>query len=194
MARIAATLNDHVFFTLPISLQYGKEDWRKDLRKLIKLAGSENRDVVLFLQASQLLKHNFLRGDVDSLYARGEIPDLFSEEEKHQLNEVVHKYLMKVEGGKVSEMTPSALYEIFIDISRVKIHVIINYDHNDEDAKRMLRMHKSIFTESTQLNLKTWPDDALKKSADIMFEEVNADRNAKKVVTGIGQNIYQEAM
>ena len=40
---------------------------------------------------------------------------------------------MKVEGGKVSEMTPSALYEIFIDISRVKIHVIINYDHNDEN-------------------------------------------------------------
>ena len=88
MARIAATLNDHVFFTLPISLQYGEEDWRKDLRRLIKLAGSENRHVVLFLQASQLLKHDFLRGDVDSLYARGEIPDLFSEEEKHQLNEV----------------------------------------------------------------------------------------------------------
>ena len=173
----------------------GKEDWRNDLRKLIKLAGSENGpDVVLFLQATQLLKHSFLRDDVDSLYARGEIPDLFSEEEKHQLNEVVHKYLMKMEGGKVSEMTPSALYEIFIEISRVKIHIIINYNHNDENAKRMLRMHKSILTESTQLNLKTWPEDALKKSADFMFEEVNADRNAKRVVTGIGQNIYQQAM
>ena len=147
-------LTNHVFFTLPISLQYGREEWRKDLRNLIKLAGSESKDVVLFLPASQLLKHEFLRDDVDSLFARGEIPDLFSDDEKHQLNEVVHKYLMKIEGGKVSEMTPSALYEIFIEISRVKIHIIINYNYNDENAKRMLRMHKSILTEATQLNLR----------------------------------------
>ena len=35
-----------------------------------------------------MLRQEFLRADVDSLLARGEIPDLFSQEEKHQLNEV----------------------------------------------------------------------------------------------------------
>ena len=88
MAKIASLLNDHVFFSLPVSKQYGKNEWRQDLRRLIKLAGSDNKDIVLYLPATQLLSHSFLREDVDSLFARGEISDLFSAEEKHQLNEV----------------------------------------------------------------------------------------------------------
>ena len=67
---------------------YDKEDWRTDLRRLIKLAGSEDKDVIVLVPISQMLKQEFLRADVDSLLARGEIPDLFSQEEKHQLNEV----------------------------------------------------------------------------------------------------------
>ena len=88
MAKIAALLNDHVFFNLPSGQHYGKEDWRKDLRRLIKIAGSEDKDVIVLVPMAQMLKEEFLRADVDSLLARGEIPDLFSQEEKHQLNEV----------------------------------------------------------------------------------------------------------
>ena len=88
MAKIASLLNDHVFFNLPSGQHYDKEDWRTDLRRLIKLAGSEDKDVIVLVPISQMLKQEFLRADVDSLLARGEIPDLFSQEEKHQLNEV----------------------------------------------------------------------------------------------------------
>ena len=45
-----------------------------------------------------MLRQEFLRADVDSLLARGEIPDLFSQEEKHQLNEV------KVHLGRLSSL------------------------------------------------------------------------------------------
>jgi hypothetical protein len=110
------------------------------------------------------------------------------------LNEFVHKYLMREGGGKVSELTPSALYEIFIEISRTKMHLIVSYNYDNEGARRMLRMHKSILDESTQLNLKRWPEDALRKSAEIMFEEINADRNAKRITITIGMNIYERAM
>ena len=89
MAKIASLLNDHVFFNLPSGQHYDKEDWRKDLRRLIKLAGSKDKDVIILVPIAQMLKEEFLRADVDSLLARGEIPDLFSQEEKHQLNEVL---------------------------------------------------------------------------------------------------------
>ena len=85
---------------------------------------------------------------------RGAIPDLFSPEEKHQLNEVVHKHLMQKEGGKLSEMTPSELYEIFVEISRVKFHIILTFNHDDGPAKRLLRKHKSILNAATQINLR----------------------------------------
>ena len=79
---------------------------------------------------------------------------MFSQEEKHQLNEVVHKYLMQKEGGKLSEMTPSELYEIFVDISRQKFHIILTFNHDNVDAKRLLRKHKSILNSATQINLR----------------------------------------
>ena len=56
--------------------------------RLIKIAGSKDKDVIVLVPVSQMLRQEFLRADVDSLLARGEIPDLFSQEEKHQLNEV----------------------------------------------------------------------------------------------------------
>ncbi len=154
VARLAAFMTNHVFFSLPISKQYNRDDWRFDLKRLIRMAGSENKEIVIFIPAVQLLEHAYLMTDVDSLFARGEVPGLFSLEEKHQLNEFVHKHLMKEGGGKVSEMTPSALYEIFIEISRSKLHIVITYNYNHPQIGRMLRKHKSILNEATQLNLK----------------------------------------
>ena len=92
MAQIAALLTNHVFFNLPSGLHYTMENWRMDLKKLIKLAGSKDQDVVILIPISQMLNHQYLRADIDSLFARGEIPDLFSQEEKHQLNEVIQPF------------------------------------------------------------------------------------------------------
>lgn len=194
MAKISALLNDHIYFNLPVGHHYNRDQWRVDLKGLIEKAGSEDQDVVIVIPISQMLKHSFLRSDIDSLFARGEIPDLFSQEEKHQLNEVVHKHLMKQEGGKLSEKTPAELYEIFVEISRVKIHVLLTYNYDEEPAKKLLRQHKSILTAATIINLRRWPDDALRKFAETIFEEVNADRTAKKTVMQIGIDIYEKAM
>ena len=37
-------------------------------------------------------------------------------------------------------------------------------------------------------------EDALKKSADYVFEEISAPRQVKKTVTKIGMDIFEEAM
>ena len=70
MTKIAALMNDHLFFSLPVSQDYGREQWRQDLRHLIKTAGSEDRDVVILLPSTQLLKRHFLAQDIDSLFSR----------------------------------------------------------------------------------------------------------------------------
>ena len=44
------------------------------------------------------------------------------------------------------------------------------------------------------LRPQSWPEDALRKSAELIFEEVNADRAAKKTVMQIGMDIYEKAV
>ena len=89
VARLSAFMTNHTFFSLPISKQYGRHEWRRDLKKLIRMAGSESKEIVTFMPAAQLLQHDYLMQDVDSLFARGEVPGLFTLEEKHHLNEVI---------------------------------------------------------------------------------------------------------
>jgi hypothetical protein len=66
----------------------------------------------------------------------------------------VHKHLMEVGGGKVSELTPTALYEIFIELCRTKLHIIISYNTQDEAMLKLLRKHKAVLNASVQCILK----------------------------------------
>ena len=43
---------------------------------------------MLYVNGSQMLRHKFLLDDVDALMASGEVPGIFSTDEKHLLNEV----------------------------------------------------------------------------------------------------------
>ena len=58
-SRIAALLADFAFFSVPISPRYGREDWRKDLAKLLKETGCHLKDSVIYVTATQLLKKSF---------------------------------------------------------------------------------------------------------------------------------------
>ena len=69
-------------------LDYTRSAWRDDLRKLIRNAGSLRKDTVLYVYGSEMLRHDFLLNDVDALLASGEVPGIFSTDEKHELNEV----------------------------------------------------------------------------------------------------------
>jgi hypothetical protein len=61
---------------------------------------------------------------------------------------------MEVGGGKVSELTPTALYEIFVELCRTKLHIIISYNTQDESMLQLIRKHKAILNASVQCILK----------------------------------------
>ena len=63
---------------------------------------------------------------------------------------------MEMGGGKVSELTPTALYEIFVELCRTKLHIIISYNTLDERMLKLLRKHKAILNASVHCILKVY--------------------------------------
>ena len=61
---------------------------------------------------------------------------------------------MEMGGGKVSELTPTALYEIFVELCRTKLHIIISYNYQNEEMLKLLRKHKAILNASVHCILK----------------------------------------
>ena len=54
----------------------------------VRDAGFHSQETVIYIAASQLIRHPFILRDIDSLLGRGEVPGLFSTKEKNELNEV----------------------------------------------------------------------------------------------------------
>lgn len=65
----------------------GLNEWREDVKRVLKTAGGQGRDVVFLILDSQLNNAVFLQ-DIDSLLNAGLVPNIFSVEEKQELIEV----------------------------------------------------------------------------------------------------------
>ena len=155
LAKVASLLSNYTFFSVPINSTYSKIMWRNDLRSLIKNTGCYCKDTVLFFTLSQLRDNSFLLEDLESLYTRGEILDLFSLDERHELNEHVHQYMVEQSGtGVITELTPAALYEIFISICKRKLHVILCYDEGDRHALELFRERPCLIDTSVHFILR----------------------------------------
>lgn len=70
----------------------GLNEWRDDVKRVLRSAGGLGRDTVFLILDSQLNNASFLQ-DIDSMLNSGLVPNIFSVEEKQELIEVVYKQL-----------------------------------------------------------------------------------------------------
>ena len=62
-------------------------EWREDVKRVLRAAGGQGRDVVFLILDSQLQNDAFLQ-DIDSLLNSGLVPNIFTVEEKQEIIEV----------------------------------------------------------------------------------------------------------
>jgi len=87
LTRLAAFMSGMHVFQPEISKNYGKNEWREDLKSLLKSTGLANRKTAFLITDSQIKEESFLE-DIDSLLNSAEVPNLFSAEEKAEMMEV----------------------------------------------------------------------------------------------------------
>lgn len=66
----------------------GLNEWREDVKRVLRTAGGLGRDVVFLILDSQLNNASFLQ-DIDSMLNSGLVPNVFTVEERQELIEVV---------------------------------------------------------------------------------------------------------
>ena len=66
----------------------------------------------------------------------------------------VHHHLQAA-GEKITEMTPAAIYEIFIDLCRARLHLVIACTLGEQFSySEIFRKHTSILSGSVQINFR----------------------------------------
>jgi dynein heavy chain len=191
-ARVAAVLKDATFYQPPVSASFTFLEWRGQIKALLREAGGSGTCCVLYLTIETLSVPEFMT-DINTLLTNGQIDGLFSVDERYEITEQVHQYLKasKAEGEK--ELSPDELYTKFLERCMDNFHMVTKLPSDTQDMRQLCRTYPELLAKSVVCHFPEWPDDALQKSAEMIFEDLAVTREERKAIIQSGKEFYHFA-
>ena len=88
LAKLATFIANYELFQIEVNKTYGIQSWRNDLKKVLKMAGADCKNVVFLFTDLQIKDEAFLE-DISMVLNTGEVPNLFATDEKTEILERV---------------------------------------------------------------------------------------------------------
>ena len=120
LARFAAWMLCMDIHQVHSHSSYSEEDFAQDLRQILRRAGVHGRRISLIFDESHAMESGFLEV-MNSLLACGDVPGLFSNEERGSLLEELRAANISSTSSAASE---TALYSDFINRVRNNLHIV----------------------------------------------------------------------
>lgn len=118
LARFAAWMLSMQVYQIHSHASYTEDDFADDLRGILRRAGVDGRQIMMIFDESNALESSFLEM-MNSILACGEVPGLYSGEERVRLLED-----LRTSGANNATSTEHALYEKFVKRVRNNLHIV----------------------------------------------------------------------
>ena len=160
LTRLAVHMEEFDSYQIEITKQYGQNEWRDDLRKVLKKAGVEGKDVVFLFTDTQIVWEGMLE-DINNILNSGEVPNLMKTEDAEEIASAVRP-LMLAEGLPATKMAMNAY---FVSRVRSKLHLVLAMSPIGDAFRQRLRMFPALVNCCTIDWFREWPLEALKSVA-----------------------------
>ncbi|XP_063226606.1 dynein axonemal heavy chain 3 [Bacillus rossius redtenbacheri] len=174
VTKLAASISECSVYQIEISRVYGQAEWREDLCKLLKKAGTEGKKTV-FLFADTQIKDEMFVEDISMILNTGNVPNLFPSEEKAEILEKMQT--MASQMGKTVDPTPLALYNFFVEQVRANLCMALAMSPIGDALRTRLRMFPALVDSCTIDWFTAWPEDALEQVAEVFLKQMDLDQS-----------------
>ncbi|XP_055256564.1 dynein axonemal heavy chain 6 [Moschus berezovskii] len=170
LTRLAAHICGYKCLQIELSRGYNYDSFHEDLRKLYKLAGVEDRNMVFLFTDTQIVVEEFLE-DINNILNSGEVPNLF---EKDELEQVLAATRPRAKEVGISEGNRDEVFQYFISRVRQKLHIVLCMSPVGEAFRSRCRMFPSLVNCCTIDWFVQWPREALLSVSKTFFSNVDA--------------------
>ena len=176
LTKLATAMCGHSFFQPEISKGYSINEWRDDIKKVVKEAGGKGKNTTFLFTESQIKEEVFLQ-DIDCILNSGEVPNLFQIDEKQEILEMVR--LAAQGGNRNLDVSALIVFSYFIKRCKEKLHMILCFSPIGSSFRSRLRLYPSLVNCCTIDWFEDWPEDALERVARSWISDVNVSDEIK---------------
>ncbi|KAG5675131.1 hypothetical protein PVAND_005060 [Polypedilum vanderplanki] len=191
MTRLAAAILNQTHFQPEITKNYGLNEFRDDLKTMLKEAGGNGRDSVFLFSDNQIKMEEFLQ-DIECLLNLGEVPNIFQIDEKQEVLEMVR--LAAQGGNRNLDIPPLQVFQFFVNRCKQKLHLILCFSPIGSGFRNRLRLYPSLVNCCTVDWYDPWPENALEMVAEKYVKDVNIPDDIKDNVVNILKQFHINAL
>ncbi|KAK5646415.1 hypothetical protein RI129_004879 [Pyrocoelia pectoralis] len=171
LTRLSTHISEYEMSQVEITKTYGSYEWREDVKVILKKASASDLHGVFMFSDAQIKEESFLE-DLSNLLNSGEVPNLFSTEEKLELTEKMRQIDRQRDKSMQTDGSLVALFNLFVQIVREQLHIVLVMSPIGDGFRNRIRKFPAIVNCCTIDWFQPWPEDALLAVATRFLGEV----------------------
>lgn len=172
---LAAFMQQQTLFETTIESYYDTNAWKDELRRVLRECGALRKDVTYFMNERQI-KDAFL-SDISCLLSTGELPDLFSNEDRQNIIEMTRLHAQ--DGDRNAELSARSVMTYFTDQCKNRLHFVLCFSPTSTAFRTYLCSQPNLVKHCTVNCYQIWPDQAFLEIAVKHMKHVNMQEEVK---------------
>jgi dynein heavy chain len=153
------------------------QEFREDVKNLMRGIGGKGQPTTFIFNDNSIREESFLE-DVNNILNTGEVPNIFSAEERVECCDLVRNAAK--DEGKAKGGSPAELFAFFIERCKKFCHIVLAFSPIGDALRKRILAFPSLVNCTTIDWFSEWPADALESVAQSFLADLSMEDEVRQ--------------